>query len=105
MPRTVPVTSRLLETTVQASPTLSNVTVAVASSFCGGVPAFASPAESAMQKQLACDAARSSSGLVIPCGASVRAAHETDRSLNFLLESALTTPEPFARSPFQIALA
>src|SRR6266851_1673520 len=102
---TFPVTSSALAVTVHESPTLSKVTVAVASSRCGGVPAFASPAERAMQKQLACDAASSSSGLVFPSGASVRAAHDTARSLNLWLESALTDPEPLSRSPFQIAFA
>src|SRR5258706_122019 len=61
MPATVPITSIALETTLHASPTLSKVTVAVASSFCGGVPGLARPGESALQEQLACDGARKSS--------------------------------------------
>src|SRR5688572_21170207 len=105
MPGTTPVTSSALDTTVQSAPTLSKVTVEVVSSVSGGVPAFARPAASAMQKQLACAAARSSSGLVFPCGASVRAPHETGSELNFPLVTAPTSPLPVARSPFHFARA
>ena len=44
----------------------TNVTVADVESRSGGVPAFASPEESAIEKQEACAAAISSSGLVFP---------------------------------------
>ena len=55
------------------------VTVAEVSSCSGGVPAFASPAESAIEKHEACAAAISSSGLVLPPAAtsSERAAQLT----------------------------
>src|SRR5439155_1166774 len=53
-PGTSPVTSSALATTVQLSPTLSNVTFALTSSFLGGVPARASPADSAIAKHDAC---------------------------------------------------
>ncbi len=64
MPGTFPRRSSSDFVTAHASPTLSKVTVAVTSSCSGGVPFFASPALSAIEKQLACDAASSSSGLV-----------------------------------------
>ena len=54
-----------------------NVTVADVSSFSGGLPPFASPAESAIEKHEAHAAAISSSGLVLPFGSSERDAHET----------------------------
>jgi len=105
IPGTLPRRSSADFVTVHASPTFSNVTVAVTSSCSGGVLFRPSAALSAIAKQLACAAARSSSGLVWPSGASVRAAHETGRSLNLRLEIALTVPLPLVSSPFQIALA
>src|SRR5205807_3185482 len=63
------------------------------------------PAESAMAKHDAWAAASSSSGLDFPPGASVRALHETGRSLNLPLDTALTIPVPLIRSPFQTARA
>ena len=100
-----PRTSSALETTVQLSPTLSNVTAARTSSRFGGVPARARPAESAIAKHDACAAASSSSGLVLPPGASVRALHETGRSLSLPLETPATIPLPEIRSPFHTARA
>src|SRR5205814_10221404 len=94
-----------LDTTAHASWTLSKRTVDVTSSRSGAVPFFARRAERAIAKQLACAAASSSSGLVLPSGASVRAAHETGSAENFELEIALTSPEPLARSPCQTAFA
>ena len=44
------------------------VTSAWVSSACGGVPAWASPLDSAIEKQAECAAAISSSGLVLPFG-------------------------------------
>ena len=44
------------------------VTSAVVSSVSGGVPALASPLESAIEKHDECAAAISSSGLVLPAG-------------------------------------
>ena len=58
-----------------------------------------------MEKQLACAAATSSSGLVEPPGSSVFAFEDTERSLNALDVVALTTPLPARRSPFQTACA
>src|SRR5439155_6915903 len=104
-PGTSPLTSSSLETTVQLSPTLSNVTLEETSSRFGFVPARPRPAERAIAKHDAWAAARSSSGLDFPPGASVRALHETGRSLNFPLETALTAPVPLRRSPFQTARA
>src|SRR4029078_8345053 len=66
---------------------------------------FARPAESAIAKHEAWAAARSSSGLDFPPGASVRALHDTGSSLNFPLDAAVTTPVPLKRSPFQTARA
>ena len=50
--------------TAKPTSTLSSETVALASTFSGGSPAFSSSADSAMAKQLAWAAAISSSGLV-----------------------------------------
>ena len=58
-----------------------------------------------MAKHDACAAATSSSGLVNPSGASVRAAQLTGRSLKAPLEMALTVPLPVARSPDQATSA
>src|SRR5262249_3810739 len=88
-----------LDFTSKPSPALSKVTVAETSRRCGGVPAFASPAESAIEKQLACAAASSSSGLVLPLGSSLREAQVTGWSLNIPLLLAVTLPAPLARSP------
>ena len=104
-PGTSPRTSSADDTTVQLSPTLSNVTFALTSSRFGGVPARASPAESAIEKHEACAAARSSSGLDLPLGASVRALHDTGASLKSPLDPAVTIPLPLMRSPFQTARA
>ena len=60
------------------------VTLAVVSTAVGGVPAFASPFESAIEKQVEWAAAISSSGLVFPLAASARAGQ---------LTSKLPTPE------------
>ena len=43
----------------------------------GGVPAWVRPRDRAIEKQVACAAAISSSGLVTPFGSSARAGHET----------------------------
>src|SRR5688500_10354110 len=58
-----------------------------------------------MEKHEACAAARSSSGLVSPPWASVRAAHVTARSEKRPVVPALTEPLPLRRSPDQVALA
>src|SRR5205085_1914302 len=81
-PGTIASSASSLDTTAHASWTLSKRTVAVTFSRSGTVPFFASRADSAMAKQLACAAASSSSGLVLPSGASVRAAQDTGRRSN-----------------------
>ncbi len=101
MPRTV----RLLVVTRQPASTLSNVTSAEIVRRSGGVPARPSPAENAIAKQEACAAAKSSSGLVLPPGSSVRAGQLTGVSRKMPLETALTVPCPVARSPDQTASA
>ena len=83
-----------------------NVTLALTSSFVAGAPAFATRAESAIEKQLACAAARSSSGLVAPSAPvpSVRSFHDVAacRSAPLLSD---TVPLPVCRSPCQVAFA
>ncbi len=53
------------------------VTSALVFSLVGGVPALARPLESAIEKQLECAAAMSSSGLVLPFACSARDGQET----------------------------
>ena len=77
IPGTFPVTASSIVVTFQASPTLSKVAVARTSSRSGGFCIRPNAPESAMEKQAACAAARSSSGLVFPPDASVRADQET----------------------------
>ena len=50
----------------------TNVTFAVVSSVVGGVPAWARPLDSAIEKHDECAAAMSSSGLVLPFDDSAR---------------------------------
>src|SRR5262249_43970185 len=61
---TFPLTSNMILVTVHPASSLSNVTVAVVSSFSGVKPAFPNCADSAIAKQPACAAAINSSGLV-----------------------------------------
>ena len=68
--------------TFQPASPLSNVTSALTSSRCGGVPFLPSRAENAIEKHDACAAASSSSGLVLPLCSSVRAAQVTGRRVN-----------------------
>jgi hypothetical protein len=70
----------------------------------GGVPAFARAFERAMEKQAACAAPSSSSGLVCPLGSALRAGHET---LNMPTpeDTKETVPFPSNKFPFQIAEA
>jgi hypothetical protein len=64
-PGTRPLTVSLLDFTSNPPPLFGpNVITQVVSSFVAGFPAWASAWESAMEKQLACDAASSSSGVV-----------------------------------------
>lgn len=67
-----------------------------------GVPAFASPLESAIEKQDACAAPRSSSGLVCPFGSALRAGHDTLK-VPAPDETNETEPDPSSKFPFQIA--
>ncbi|MDB5553676.1 MAG: hypothetical protein JWL86_3660 [Rhizobium sp.] len=64
MPGTVPTSSMVLLLMVAPPPLISRSIVAVASSLVAGVPFSARKAESCMEKQPACAAAISSSGLV-----------------------------------------
>ena len=81
----------------------TNVTAAEVSSRVGGVPAFASPPASAIEKHDACAAAISSSGLVLPPDASsVRAAQLTSRGPNAPEPTSSIVPEPPVRSPFHV---
>jgi len=104
IPGTFPVTRSSIVTTFHASPTLSNVAVASTDNRVGGFCWRPSPAESAMQKQAACAAASSSSGLVFPPDASVRDAQETAVSGSPPLMP-FTRPCPWARSPSHTACA
>lgn len=79
-------------------------TSAVASSRVGGVPAWVSPRASAMEKQVACAAAMSSSGLVTPSGWLARAGHDTGM-VPTPDESSVTSPAPSVSVPFHRVLA
>src|SRR4051812_11515952 len=78
-----------------------NVRVADVSSFSGGLPAFASPFESAIAKHDAQAAAISSSGLVLPFGSSAREAQETLSAPNAPLGTCSIVPLPFIMAPSQ----
>jgi hypothetical protein len=81
------------------------VTATVTDSRVGGVPAFASSFEQAIEKHEAWAAARSSSGLVTPSGSPIREAHVVGRSMNTDVVDAVTVPRPLSRSPLQVATA
>src|SRR5439155_20381274 len=83
----------------------TKVTVADVSSRSGGVPDFASPFDSAIEKQDACAAAISSSGLVRPLGSSARDAHVTSSVPNAPLPAPTIVPAPRIRSPRHVPLA
>src|SRR3990170_1799450 len=83
----------------------TNVTVAEVWRLSGGVPAPASPCESAIEKHDACAAASSSSGLVSPPGTSARAAHETSIPPRAPLPTESIVPPPLIRSPCQVTEA
>src|SRR5258708_11852033 len=105
MPVTQPFTSSALDLTSKPPPCLGpNSTAQLVSTFFGGLPALARPLESAMLKQLACAAARSSSGVVWFGAPSVRAFQLRFASLNVPL-CALVRPLPDMRSPSQDAVA
>src|SRR5688572_30128653 len=104
-PGTTPTTSIRDAVTDQPSPTLSNVTSADTWRWSGGVPARTRLPDSAIEKQLAWAAASSSSGEVLPAGASVREDQETGRSVKSPVVPAVTLPEPSASEPLQVAVA
>ena len=84
----------------------TNVTTAEVCSRSGGLPAFASPCESAIEKQDACAAAISSSGLVFPPEASsVRAAQLTSSGPNAPEPTSSIVPDPLIRSPRHVTEA
>src|SRR5262249_34067964 len=104
-PGTLPFTVSVLDFTSKPPPALGpNVTTQVVSSFVAGFPVWASACENAMEKQLACEAASSSSGVVWAAAPSVRAFQLRFASLNVPL-AALVVPWPLIRSPSHIAVA
>ena len=84
----------------------TKVTTADVSSRSGGFPALASPCASAIEKQDACAAAISSSGLVFPPGdSSDRAAQLTSSGPNAPEPTSSIVPDPLIRSPFHVTEA
>ena len=81
MPGTSPRTVMSLLAIFQPASPLSKVITALTSSCVAGVPFLASRDENAIEKQAACAAAMSSSGLVRPLCSSVRDAHVTGMRL------------------------
>jgi hypothetical protein len=103
-PPAVTRTRKAIVVIFQPSPTCSNVQAASVS-MCGDVaPASARPADSAMEKQLACAAAISSSGLVLAPASSVRARQLTGNGPATPLAS-VVWPLPSVSVPSQVALA
>jgi REP element-mobilizing transposase RayT len=81
----------------------TNVTVADVSSRSAGVPAWARPCANAIEKQDACAAAISSSGLVFPPDvSSVRAAQLTSSGPNAPEPTSSIVPDPPIRSPLHV---
>jgi REP element-mobilizing transposase RayT len=69
----------------------------------GGLPAFARPSESAIEKHAACAAAISSSGLVFPPdSSSERAAQLTSSGPKAPEPTSSIVPDPLIRSPFHV---
>ena len=79
-------------------------TSAEVSSAVGGVPALASPLDSAIEKHEECAAAISSSGLVLPFASSAREAHVTSYVPMPELWR-VTWPAPSNRLPSQCVVA
>src|SRR6266545_4347195 len=102
MPGTLPVTVSAIF--VIPSPGW-NVTVADVFSSSAGCPAWARPFESAIEKQLACAAAISSSGLVFEPASSERAFQSTSRPPIAPLVTESMRPLPLFRSPCQVTSA
>jgi REP element-mobilizing transposase RayT len=81
----------------------TKVTTAEVRSCSGGVPAFASPMDSAIEKHEACAAAISSSGLVFPPdSSSERAAQLTSSGPKAPEPTSSIVPDPLIRSPFHV---
>jgi REP element-mobilizing transposase RayT len=81
----------------------TKVTTAEVRRRSGAFPAFASPAESAIEKHAACAAAISSSGLVFPPDASSeRAAQLTSSGPKAPEPTSSIVPDPLVRSPFHV---
>ncbi len=105
IPGTHPFTSSALDFTSNPPPALGpNSTAQLVSIRCGGCPPCARPWESAIEKQLACAAASSSSGVVALAAPSVRAFQLRPASRNVPL-AALVLPFPEIRSPSHCAVA
>src|SRR5437588_10220219 len=102
MPGTRPTTSRAIF--VIPSPGWK-VTVAEVCSFSGTCPAWASPFESAIERQAACAAAISSAGLVMPPGSSEHAGQLTSSPPKAPLVTVSMRPLPLIRSPSQVTWA
>src|SRR5262245_38402103 len=82
------------------------LTVAEVFSCSGGVPSLARPNDSAIEKQVACAAAISSSGLVLPdSSGSEREAQVTSRPPSAPLPVESIRPDPSIRPPFQVTSA
>jgi hypothetical protein len=103
MPGTRATTSRCTPVTVKPASVLSIVTVACVRTLSGGVFAFVSCAESAIEKQSACAAAINSSGFV-PIPSSKRVLNEYCVSLRTPL-SVEIVPLPSLSPPFHWAEA
>src|SRR5919108_2826273 len=102
MPGTLPATSSAIF--VMPSPGWK-VTVADVLSSSGAWPDCASSCESAIERQVACAAAISSSGLVIPPGSSERAGQLTSKPPTAPLVTVSMRPVPLIRSPCHVTSA
>src|SRR6185437_15252092 len=94
-------TSRCDEVISKPSPIFSSVTVAEVSIESGSMPALPSSSDSAIEKQAACAAAMSSSGLV-PLSPSKREPTEYPSASSAPL-AVLIVPRPSLKPPFQVA--
>src|SRR5918994_1184662 len=81
------------------------LTIAEVFSSSGMCTSWASPFENAIEKQAACAAAISSSGLVLPPGSSVRAGQLTSSPPNAPLVTESMRPLPLIRSPCHVTSA
>src|SRR5262249_16835601 len=82
-----------------------NVTVADAFSSSAGFPDCARPFDNAIEKQAACAAAISSSGLVFVCASCDRATQSTSKPPTAPLVTESMRPPPLIRSPCQVTSA